>query len=63
MVRPDEIPVLFMLFSAIYKSGEVKLEEGAFTDFAWVDDEEVKNYHCIDGVDDEIIQAIVTNKK
>lgn len=57
-VRPDEIPILFMLFVATYQSGEVKFEEGAFTNSAWVNAEEVKNYDCIDGVHDEVAQAI-----
>ena len=31
-VRPDEIPVVLVKFAAKYKSGDVKLEQGAFTD-------------------------------
>jgi len=33
-VRPDGIPVVLVKFAAKYLSGEVKFEEGAFTDFA-----------------------------
>ncbi len=58
IVRPDEIPVVFVVFVATYKSGEVKLEEGAFTDSAWVNAEEVKAYDCIEGIDQEIAGAI-----
>lgn len=58
IVRPDEIPVVFVVFIATYKSGEVKLEEGAFTDSAWVNAEEVKGYDCIEGIDQEIAGAI-----
>lgn len=57
-VRPDGIPVILVKFAASYKSGGVKLEEGAFTDYAWVNAEEVKQYDCIKGVPDEVRQAI-----
>lgn len=57
-VRPDGIPVILAKFAAKFKSGEIKLEKGAFTDFAWVNAEEVKNYPCIDGVDEEIRKTI-----
>ncbi|HRZ29878.1 MAG TPA: hypothetical protein P5052_04020 [Candidatus Paceibacterota bacterium] len=33
-VRPDEIPVILLKFAAKYKSGEVELENGSFTDYA-----------------------------
>jgi NADH pyrophosphatase NudC (nudix superfamily) len=33
-VRPDEIPVVLLKFAAKYKSGEVELEKGSFTDYA-----------------------------
>ncbi|EKE19532.1 MAG: hypothetical protein ACD_8C00143G0004 [uncultured bacterium] len=57
-VRPDGIPVILAKFAAKYKSGEIKLEKGAFTDFAWVNVEEVKSYPCIDGVAGEIKKTI-----
>ena len=57
-IRPDETPVVLVKFATRYKSGEVKLEKGAFTDFAWVDEEEIKNYDCIDGIEDEVAKAI-----
>lgn len=57
-VRPDETPVILVKFTAKYKSGDVKLEKGAFTDYAWVNEEEVKNYECIDGVKEEIARTI-----
>lgn len=62
-VRPDEIPVLFMLFAAVYKSGEVKFEAGAFTDSVWVNAEEVKSYDCIEGIHDEVAEVIKLNAK
>jgi ADP-ribose pyrophosphatase YjhB (NUDIX family) len=57
-VRPDEIPVILIKFAAKYKSGEVKPEKGGFTDFAWVNEKEVKKYDSIKGIPDEIVQTI-----
>ena len=57
-IRPDGIPVVLVKFAAKFKSGEIKLEEGGFTDHAWVNDEEVKNFDCIKGVDLEVTQTI-----
>jgi 8-oxo-dGTP pyrophosphatase MutT (NUDIX family) len=57
-VRPDGIPVVLVKFAAKYKSGDVIIEQGAFTDHAWVNAEEVKRYPCIDGVDEEVRKAI-----
>jgi len=53
-VRPDEVPVVLIKFAAKYKSGEVKLEPGAFDDYAWVNSDEVKSYDFIDGIDEEV---------
>ncbi len=57
-VRPDGIPVVFVKFAAAYISGDVVPEPGAFTDFAWVNAEEVKNYDCIEGIDKEVAMTI-----
>ena len=57
-IRPDETPVILIKFGARYKSGEVRLEEGAFTDYAWVNAEEAKGYDCIEGIKEEIAQTI-----
>ena len=57
-IRPDGIPVTLVKFAAKYKSGEVKIEEGAFEDHAWVNEEEVKNYDCIKGIQEEIAKTI-----
>lgn len=57
-VRPDGIPVVLVKLAAKYKSGEIKLEKGAFTDFAWVNQEEVKNYDCIKGIPEEMVKTI-----
>lgn len=57
-VRPDAVPVVLLKFAAEYTGGEVVLEKDGFSDFAWVNAEEVKNYDCIDGVANEVAQAI-----
>jgi 8-oxo-dGTP pyrophosphatase MutT (NUDIX family) len=57
-VRPDGIPVVMLQFGAEYVGGEVKPEVGAFTDFAWVDASEVKEYDCIDGIHEEVLHTI-----
>ncbi len=62
-IRPDEVPVIMVKFTIKYKGGEVVLEEGSFTDHAWVNEEEVKMYECIDGIVEEVAQAIESWKK
>lgn len=57
-IRPDGIPVVLIKFAARYKSGEVRVEKGAFTDHAWVDAKEVMGYKCIDGIQQEVAQTI-----
>ncbi len=57
-IRPDETPVILVKFAAKYKSGDVTLEQGAFTDHAWVNAAEVENYSCIDGIPEEVQQTI-----
>lgn len=62
-IRPDGIPVVLVKFAASYKSGNVTLEKGAFTNFAWVNEHEVKKYSCIEGIQQEIAQTIQLFKK
>jgi 8-oxo-dGTP pyrophosphatase MutT (NUDIX family) len=57
-VRPDGIPVILVKFAAEYKGGGVKPETGSFTDYAWVNNKEVKRYDCVKGVKEEIAQTI-----
>ena len=57
-VRPDGIPVILVKFAAKFKSGKIKLEEGSFTDYAWVNVKEVKSYDCIKGVPEEVLRTI-----
>ncbi len=62
-IRPDGIPVVLVKFAAKYTGGEVVLEEGGFTNFAWVDEKEVAEYECIDGVQEEVRETIQHFKK
>ncbi|PIZ51340.1 hypothetical protein COY27_04025 [Candidatus Woesearchaeota archaeon CG_4_10_14_0_2_um_filter_33_13] len=57
-VRPDGIPVLLVKFAAKYNGGEIVLEEGGFTDHAWVNSEEIDNFDCILGIKEEVKETI-----
>ncbi len=57
-IRPDGVPVVLVKFAAQYKSGEVKLEEAAFSDYVWVNESEIEKYSCIDGIKEEVIKTI-----
>jgi 8-oxo-dGTP pyrophosphatase MutT (NUDIX family) len=57
-IRPDGTPVIMIKVAFKYKTGEIVLEEGGFTDYKWVNAEEIKAYDCIDGIHQEIGQAI-----
>ena len=61
-VRPDEIPVVLVKFAAKYVTGEVVVEAEAFSDYAWVNAEEVKKYDCIQGIPEEIVATITMFK-
>lgn len=61
-VRPDGIPVVMLRFVATYVSGDVKLEEDAFTDHAWVSAEEIDGYDCLGDLAEEIKSAIALQK-
>lgn len=56
-IRPDGIPVVCLQFAVKWKSGKVEIAP-EFDDYAWVDGEEVKKYDCIQGVPEEVDQAI-----
>lgn len=57
-IRPDQVPVIMVKYAALYKGGEVKPEIGGFTDFVWVNADEVLDYKCIEGIPEEIIKTI-----
>lgn len=58
IVRPDGIPVVLIKFATRYARGEVKPEAGGFSNFAWVNADEVDKYDCIEGVADEVKTTI-----
>jgi len=57
-VRPDGIPVILVKFAAKYKSGNVSPNPHDFSDFAWVNENEIVNYDYIKGIDEEIKETI-----
>ena len=57
-IRPDGIPVVLVKFAAKYSSGEVKLEENSFTDYAWVNAKNIEKYECILGIKEEVKKTI-----
>ena len=52
-IRPDNVPVIVLSFSADYHEGKVMLSKD-MTDHAWVDINEAKNYELIDGIYGEL---------
>lgn len=56
-LRPDNVPVVCFKFALKWKKGKVKIAP-EFEDFAWVDGEEVKKYHCIQGIPVEVKKTI-----
>ncbi|MFA6193392.1 MAG: NUDIX hydrolase [Parcubacteria group bacterium] len=57
-VRPDGIPVVLVKFATKYKSGDVVPNPHDFSDFAWINEEELKKYDYIKGIDEEIKSTI-----
>jgi 8-oxo-dGTP pyrophosphatase MutT (NUDIX family) len=57
-VRPDGIPVVLVKFAAKYKKGEVVPEKGAFTDHKWVNEQEIAELDCIQGISEEVAKTI-----
>ncbi len=64
-IRPDGIPVLVLSYFAHTRGGEVVLEEGGATEYAWVTLEEAKGYDLIGGILEEIEEAdkIIRSRK
>jgi 8-oxo-dGTP pyrophosphatase MutT (NUDIX family) len=56
-IRPDGIPVILVKFAAEYLSGDVVPEVGGFTEYAWVTPQEVMDYPCIEGIQQEIVRT------
>jgi ADP-ribose pyrophosphatase YjhB (NUDIX family) len=58
-VRPDGIPVFLAFVTAKFDGGEVKIEEEAFTESAWVSLEDLHNYDCIEDIPEIAKTAMV----
>lgn len=56
-IRPDGVPVLVLRFMAEYESGDVVLEEGKFTDWAWITAQDADSYDLLGDVAAEIKDA------
>ncbi len=56
-VRPDGVPVFMATLAAAYTGGTVKLEDQAFSDYAWAHRDELDSYDCIDSVREEAVLA------
>lgn len=56
-VRSDGTPSVLVRFAVTYKDGDVVPQRG-FTDFAWVDAEEIGEYDHIEGIDVDILKTI-----
>jgi 8-oxo-dGTP pyrophosphatase MutT (NUDIX family) len=61
-VRPDNVPVVCFQF-ALKTSQEAVTIPQEFDDYAWVDAEEVKQYHTIQGIDKEVSNTIAFYQK
>jgi len=57
-IRPDGIPVILVKFAVKYRGGDIRLEKDSFSDCAWVNEEEVKKFNCIDGIKEEVAETI-----
>jgi len=58
-IRPDGIPTILVQFiTKVEEDQEVILEEGAFTDYAWVSEEEIDSYDCVKGIKEEVRSAM-----
>lgn len=62
-VRPDGVPAVLVKFAAQYRKGEIHLEKGAFSDYAWVNEREVGDYPCIKGIPEEVKKTIISFQK
>lgn len=57
-VRPDETPVVMIKLAAKYMSGDIVMEEGKFSEFAWVNEEEARALPCVEGIAEEVAKTI-----
>lgn len=57
-IRPDGVPVFMATLASEYTGGDVIIEDGAITDHAWVNKQQLDNYDCIEGVREEAVLAL-----
>lgn len=57
-IRPDGIPAILVKFAARYSKGTIELEQGAFTDHQWVNEDEIDKFECIEGIAQEVKDTI-----
>lgn len=59
LIRHNGIPVLLIRAAVRYGSGKIKLEEGSFTDHAWVNSQQIRRYDCLSGIGDAVAETIL----
>jgi len=57
-IRPDGVPTVMVKYAAEYSDGEVNIETDSFSDYAWVNNDEIKDYDCLLGIADEVRNTI-----
>ena len=57
-IRPDGIPVFMTIMTTEYSGGDVVLEEGAFSEYAWAGVADMPNYDLITGLAEDIKAAL-----
>lgn len=57
-IRPDGVPVFMVTLASKYIGGDVVIEDGAISDYAWVSLSEISDYDCINGVGEEAKLAL-----
>jgi 8-oxo-dGTP pyrophosphatase MutT (NUDIX family) len=62
-IRPDGVPSILIKFAAYYKSGEIRLEKGSFSEYIWANSQEASGLPCIEGISDEISRTAVLLSK
>lgn len=56
-IRPDGIPVMCLQFAVKWEKGEVIIPS-EFEAYAWVDNESVKKYETMKGIEEGILQTL-----
>ena len=62
-LREDGVPCVCAKFVVAYADGNTRIDSKDFDDFAWVNEKEIVNYECIDGICLEVKKAIALFNK